>query len=440
MKGISGFPEWLPQEQRIVDHILGVIREIFELYGFGSVETPAVEKVDTLLSKGDDHEIYGLYRLADPQGGRQRDLALRFDLTVPLARYVAQYGGELCFPYKRYHIGPVWRGERPQAGRYRQFTQCDIDIVGQEELPLAYDGEVIAVMQQVFSALHLNDFILRLNNRKIFFGLMASFGLENMKAGEVLRILDKVGKLSLADILQLLQLQALPKTLLQILMDMASGARSSDLQELRSLCDHREFQQGITELEEVMDVADEFGAAQNMTVDLSLVRGLSYYTGTLYEGTLKSHPSLGSVCGGGRYGNLVERLAASQKSFPGVGASLGISRLLSILMQKEVFRGLRLTPAWVLVTCQDRQSRSAYLKLSRLLRDGGIATEIYLDQKSLKAQMKYADKKGFPFVVVANTQELEGEVVVLRDLRQKSQQRVNWNELVEVIEKKIAEQ
>lgn len=440
MKGISGFPEWLPQEQRIVDHILGVIREIFELYGFGSVETPAVEKVDTLLSKGDDHEIYGLYRLADPQGGRQRDLALRFDLTVPLARYVAQYGGELCFPYKRYHIGPVWRGERPQAGRYRQFTQCDIDIVGQEELPLAYDGEVIAVMQQVFSALHLNDFILRLNNRKIFFGLMASFGLENMKAGEVLRILDKVGKLSLADILQLLQLQALPKTLLQILMDMASGARSSDLQELRSLCDHGEFQQGITELEEVMDVADEFGAAQNMTVDLSLVRGLSYYTGTLYEGTLKSHPSLGSVCGGGRYGNLVERLAASQKSFPGVGASLGISRLLSILMQKEVFRGLRLTPAWVLVTCQDRQSRSAYLKLSRLLRDGGIATEIYLDQKSLKAQMKYADKKGFPFVVVANTQELEGEVVVLRDLRQKSQQRVNWNELVEVIEKKIAEQ
>ncbi|MBI1954293.1 MAG: histidine--tRNA ligase, partial [Proteobacteria bacterium] len=359
---ISGFPEFLPHEQLAFNRIVEIIRNKFELYGFSPLDTPAVEKTSTLLAKGSDHEIYGLYRLSGDEGTSKKDLALRFDLTVPLARYVAQHHGRLTFPYRRYHIAPVWRGERPQAGRYRQFYQCDIDIIGEGELSLTHDGEVLSVIYEIFNAIGLQRFIIKINNRSILTSLIKDFGIAEDNVANVLRIIDKAEKISKDQWKAELSAQGLKSSDILFLMNLLSMSMSNKewLTYLKTLSRSSEFITGIEELEQVLEGAQRFGVPDDyIQITPSLARGLSYYTGTVYETKLLDYPELGSVCGGGRYGNLTQTFI--NKKFPGVGISIGISRLISKLIEIGLVKTNSQTPASILVTTQNRNLMTYYI-------------------------------------------------------------------------------
>ncbi|CAL7963586.1 Histidine--tRNA ligase [Alphaproteobacteria bacterium] len=434
LNNISGFPEFLPRDQIAFNRTVEIIRRQFELYGFTPLDTPVVERISTLLAKGNDSEIYGIHRLADVDGAEKKDLALRFDLTVPLARYVAQHYGNLTFPYRRYHIAPVWRGERPQAGRYRQFYQCDIDIIGDGALSLIHDAEVLSVIYNVFRAIGLTRFIIKINNRYILTGLIKAFGISEGNISPIMRTIDKAEKIT-SDILQSeLISQGLSMSDAGVIVDITSRQMSNAewIRYLKALCTNEEFVTGISELQEVLHNTQAFGIPNSfLQIAPALARGLNYYTGTVSETRLLDYLELGSVCGGGRYANLAGTF--SSKQLPGVGFSIGISRLIPKLIEAGIIKAEAETPARVLITTQNPDFMLQYIQMAKILRDSDINTELYLARKSLGAQMKYANKKGVDFAIIADKAEFDAGQIILRYMASGAQSTATIEDAINII-------
>ncbi|MET4059134.1 histidyl-tRNA synthetase [Arthrobacter sp. UYP6] len=399
---LSGFPEWLPQERLVELHVLDVLRRTFELHGFSNIETRAVETVGQLLRKGEiDKEVYALSRLQAEEGEASgkvdpNSLALHFDLTVPFARYVVENAGHLAFPFRRYQIQKVWRGERPQEGRAREFTQADIDVVGDGELPFRYDVELALVIAEALGALPIPDFLIRVNNRKLAEGFYRGIGLQDT-AG-VLRSIDKLEKIGAARVAQLLQ-EELGATAEQAdaALKLAS-IRTEDVsfvEQVRALGITNELlEEGLDELSQVIAEAVK-RAPGRVVADLSIARGLDYYTGTVYETVLVGHESLGSICSGGRYDSLASK---GSRKFPGVGLSIGVTRLVMRILSQNFAEANRSVPTAVLVALAHDDSWSAAQDIAADLRGRGIPVEVAAKAEKFGKQIKYADRRGIPFV------------------------------------------
>lgn len=395
---MSGFPEWLPAQRALENVVLETCRDVFELHGFASIETRAVETLETLLQKGEiDKEVYGVRRLNDPNTGPERvedALALHFDLTVPFARYVVENAGKLEFPFRRHQIQKVWRGERPQDGRYREFLQADIDIVGRDALPFSADTEAPLVMAEFFArleALGLPRIFVRVNNRKVCEGFYRGLGFD--KPLDVLRIVDKLDKIGPEKVGFLLneKLGATPEQIASCMeLTLIKGEDDSVIDAVRALgVEHELLDEGLQELGEVLSAAN--GVLQ---ADLSIARGLDYYTGTVFESTMVGYESLGSVCSGGRY----DKLATDGRfTYPGVGISVGISRILGPLFAAG-YTMSRSVPTCVYVALTNDDERGAATKVAATLRKRGIPAQVSASAEKFGKQIKFADKRGIPFV------------------------------------------
>ncbi|WP_314302106.1 histidine--tRNA ligase [Kocuria palustris] len=415
---LSGFPEWLPQERLVELHVLDTLRETFELHGFSSIETRAVETVDQLLRKGEiDKEVYGVSRLQEDEDGgpKEGQLALHFDLTVPFARYVVDNAGHLNFPFRRYQIQKVWRGERPQEGRAREFTQADIDVVGDGALPFRYDVEMALVIIDALSKLPIPEFVLRVNNRKLAEGFYRGIGLHDAPA--VLREIDKLEKIGAQAVAaNLIENVGATQEQADAALKLAS-IRTEDasfVEQVRALGVQDELlDEGLAELEEVVAEAVR-RAPGKLVADLSIARGLDYYTGTVYETVLVGHEKLGSVCSGGRY----ESLASSGKrTFPGVGLSVGVTRLVSRILSQGLAEASRSVPTAVLISLVDEDSWSEAQDVAQQLRSRGISCEVSASAAKFGKQIRHADRRGIPFVWFSNRDESGAVTHEVKDIR-----------------------
>ena len=424
-QSIGGFPEWLPEEKLVEERCLAIIREEFQRFGFTPIETPAVERQEILTAKGIvEKEIYALSRLAAGEGeDPATDLALHFDLTVPLARYVAQHFNRLTFPFRRYQIQKVWRGERPQAGRFREFYQCDIDIIGNGSLSALADAELPVVIQRIFSRIGVGPFAVRLNNRRVLQGFLESVGLPADRFPAALKAIDALEKIGEDAVVEALERDTGLDAAAARSVVSFTGRPIASPAELDGLADGDLYAQGVRELTEVVDGMTALGMpADAYRIDLSIARGLDYYTGTVYETELVDRPEVGSICSGGRYDNLAT--AFTRQRLPGVGISIGLTRMLARLLEAGVLKPAAATPATVLVTTMDRSRLADYLAMARALRQAGIDTEVYTEPKKLGDQFKYADRKGFRFAVVAGADEFAADTVQVKDLASGEQQTV----------------
>ena len=394
---LSGFMELLPAPQQQLERMMDILRKTYALYGFTPLDTPVIEASEVLLAKGGGETEKQIYRF---QKG-DADLALRFDLTVPLAKYVALHGGDLSFPFRRYQIGKVYRGERAQRGRFREFYQADIDIIGDGKLDIANEAEIPSIIYQTFTRLGLKRFQIRVNNRKILNGFYAMLGLTE-QSGDIMRTVDKLDKIGPDKVRGLLtgELGLTEAAAGDILRFIAiTGSNQEVLTALEGYRDRNEvFDAGLTELETVVKYLAAFGVPEeNFAVDLTIARGLDYYTGTVYETTLLDHPEIGSVCSGGRYDNLAEYY--TDRQLPGVGISIGLTRLFYVLGEQKMLNPqLPTAPADVLILPMTAELTPA-IQLSTRLRAAGVRTQLYTEQKKFKAKMNYADKIGVPYVV-----------------------------------------
>ncbi|WP_417373625.1 histidine--tRNA ligase [Glutamicibacter protophormiae] len=395
---LSGFPEWLPAERVVEQHVLDTLRRTFELHGFANIETRAVETRAQLLRKGEiDKEVYGLSRLAaEDEKNDPNALALHFDLTVPFARYVVENAGHLAFPFRRYQMQKVWRGERPQDGRFREFTQADIDVVGEGTLPFSYDVELALTIADALSALPIGDFRLRVNNRKLAEGFYRGLGLEDPDA--VLRAIDKLEKIG-GDAVAKILMEEVGATREQADAALAlAKIRTMDtsfVEQVRALgVQHELLDTGLDELTQVIAAASRRAPGKVMA-DLSIARGLDYYTGTVYETVLVGHESLGSICSGGRYESLASK---GKKTYPGVGLSIGVTRLVSRILAEETVTAARSVPSVVYVTLANEDSWHEAQDVAAALRARGIACEVASSAEKFGKQIKYADRRGIPFV------------------------------------------
>ncbi|MGP5381093.1 histidine--tRNA ligase [Glutamicibacter arilaitensis] len=395
---LSGFPEWLPAERAVEQHVLDTLRHVFELHGFANIETRAVETRAQLLRKGEiDKEVYGLSRLAaEDDKNDPNALALHFDLTVPFARYVVENAGHLAFPFRRYQMQKVWRGERPQDGRFREFTQADIDVVGDGTLPFSYDVELALTIADALSALPIGDFRLRVNNRKLAEGFYRGLGLADPDA--VLRAIDKLEKIG-DDAVAKILVEEVGATAEQAAAALALAkirtVDTSFVEQVRALgVTHELLDTGLDELSQVIEAASKRAPGKVMA-DLSIARGLDYYTGTVYETVLVGHESLGSICSGGRYESLASK---GKKNYPGVGLSIGVTRLISRILAEEVVTASRSVPSVVYVTLANDESWHEAQDVASALRERGIACEVAASAEKFGKQIKYADRRGIPFV------------------------------------------
>jgi histidyl-tRNA synthetase len=393
---ISGFPEFLPSDRIVEQYFLDTIRETFELHGFASIETRAVEPVERLSNQGEDadKEIYAVRRLA---AGADDDasLGLHFDLTVPFARYVLENSGKLAFPFRRYQIQRVWRGERPQEGRFREFTQADIDIVGDGTLPFHYEVELPLVIADAFSKLPIPPFRIQVNNRQIPEGFYRGLGIEDV--APVLRIVDKLDKIGPDKVTKLLTDEGLDAETAKQVLRLAeiSSTDASFVEQVRALgVQHEILDEGLERLAAIMTAANEH-APGLLVADLKIARGLDYYTGTVYETQLIGHESYGSICSGGRY----DALATDGKTtYPGVGISIGVSRLLARLFSHGLVKSSRSTPTAVLVALNNEDERGDAMRTAAVLRGRGIPVEVAPAAAKFGKQIKFADRRGIPFV------------------------------------------
>jgi histidyl-tRNA synthetase len=418
---ISGFPEWLPELRIAEQRLIGVIREQYELFGFAPISTPAVERMDVLLAKGGiQRQIYTLGRAAEDTD--ETALGLHFDLTVPLARYVAQHGDQLTFPFRRYQIQKVWRGERAQRGRFREFYQCDADIVGSGSLDPVYDAELAVLINAVFARLGVGDFVVHISNRKILQALCAAHGLDAGRTAEALRIVDKGGIGQPEATARALADNGFGAELAGAVADLLAGENLDEAAEV--LTKAGAATDGITELRAVVDACTQLGMpAHRLICDLAIARGLDYYTGTVYETFVRGHERWGSVCSGGRYDDLASFF--TKRTHPGVGISIGLTRLLDLLVQSGHVHAEASTPARVLVTMLDRERFFArYLDLARQLREAGVPTDVYLQPDALRDQLAYAAAKGFAYAIIAGEREFTTGTVALRNLRTRAQEQV----------------
>lgn len=432
-KPISGFPEFLPAEQIRFNAIMEVIRRNYERVGAVPIETPAVERIETLTAKGNDKEIYALRRLAAEVGDDGKDLALRFDLTVPMARFVVQHAGHLSFPFRRYQMQPVWRGERPQAGRYRQFHQCDIDVVGDGALGLINDAEMPVVIERIFTELAIGRFVISVNNRKILTGFLASVGLSSdSEVNAALKVVDSIEKVGTERTQAQLSALGISAAGIDRLITFFSVKLGPDdtLAFLQEHIANDTMRVGVEELRTVVGYMRQMGMSEeHFRIDPSIARGLDYYTGTVYETRLVDHPGLGSICSGGRYDKLLRTLGAD-RDLPGVGISIGLTRLFPRLVQAGVLTVGPATVAPILVTTMIPEQLPLYLQFGATLRQAGINTEIYTEPKNLSTQMKYANRKGFSLVLIAGEHEIATGTVLLRRLADGEQVQVPQSDLI----------
>ena len=429
---LSGFMELLPRQQVLMESIMSTLRETYSLYGFTPLDTPVIEASEILLAKGGGETEKQIYRFTKGDS----DLSLRFDLTVPLAKYVALHYNELAFPFRRYQIGKVYRGERSQRGRFREFYQADIDVIGDGKLDIANEAEIPAIIYQTFSRLGLKRFQIRVNNRKILNGFYAMLGLSE-KSGDVMRTVDKLEKIG-------------PEKVKSILMDDFSvseenadailtfiaikGSNSQVLEALGSYRGKNElFDLGLDELSTVVKYLSAFGVSEeNFAVDLTIARGLDYYTGTVYETMMLDHPEIGSICSGGRYDNLAEYY--TDKVLPGVGISIGLTRLFYILNEQDMLNQDRNTaPADVLILPMT-EDLSPAVELSTKFRAAGVRVQLYTEQKKFKAKMNYADKIGVPYVVFLGEDEIKDGVVACKDMVSGEQTKLGFEETLERVQ------
>ncbi|PSK89149.1 histidyl-tRNA synthetase [Murinocardiopsis flavida] len=396
---ISGFPEWTPQirstEQRWLDHI----RAGFERYGFASVETPSVESLEALTSKGEtSQEVYTLHRLqADPADDTDARLGLHFDLTVPLARYVAQHFNDLVFPFKRYQMQRVWRGERPQEGRFREFTQCDIDVINIDQVPLHFDAELPRIVHEVLTGLGIPAWTISLNNRKVLQGFYEGLGIGDPVA--VIRAVDKLHKIGEDGVAAILTERAgLAAEQVKGCLELAriKGADSSVADEIAGLgVGSALLDEGLAELRYVLDELADLPAG-SVVADMSIARGLDYYTGTVYEAAFDDDPGFGSICAGGRYEDLAGQFI--RRRLPGVGISIGLTRIFAKLVAEGRVAEGRMCPTDVLVAVPSAERRGEALDTAARLRERGFNTEVYHQAAKIGKQVQYASRKGIPFV------------------------------------------
>ena len=396
--------ELLPAPQVQMERIMQVLRETYALYGFYPLDTPLIESSEVLLAKGGGETEKQIYRFTKGDS----DLSLRFDLTVPLAKYVAQHYGELTFPFRRFQIGKVYRGERAQRGRFREFYQADIDIIGDGALDILNEAEIPAIIYDTFTRLGLHRFRIRVNNRKVLNGFFAILGLSE-QAGDVLRTIDKLDKIGADKLAFLEQYRGRNET----------------------------FDLGLDELRTVVGYLPAFGVPEeNFELDLTIARGLDYYTGTVYETVLLDHPEVGSICSGGRYDDLAGYY--TNKSLPGVGISIGLTRLFYILQEQNMISDAVLTaPADVLILPMT-DDLSAAVALASMLRAGGLRVQLYSEKKKFKAKIGYADKLGIPFVIFLGEDEIAQHVCALKNMATGVQEAVTQETALETIRAEIA--
>ncbi|MCI5064186.1 histidine--tRNA ligase [bacterium] len=398
-KGISGFPEWLPEQKRLEDELIRRVRALYESHGFVAIETPAVELIETLTSKGVvDKEIYALRRLA-AEGESEAELGLHFDLTVPFARYVAAHFNDLVFPFKRYQLQKVWRGERPQKGRFREFYQFDIDIVARDTLPLACDAEVISVLGKALLALEIGTPRLKLNNRKLLVGYYEGLGVPETEIPAVISIIDKLEKIGEGEAARLLSELPLGDSERQRILEFSTHRiAGADFKSFVEGCDlgSELAEEGAEELVTILALVPE-QLLPYIEVQLQIARGLDYYTGTIVESEIVEHPEFGSVGSGGRYEDLVSKYLS--KKVPGVGVSLGLTRIMDLILRNDLLPLPSQSPCRVLVTVLNEAERPAAESFGESLRSEGVSTEVFFRSPKLGKQIDYAHKKGIPYVV-----------------------------------------
>lgn len=429
---LPGFMELLPQDQILFNNMYDTIRKVYERFGFLPIDTPTIELSEVLLAKAGGETEKQIYRFNKGDS----DLSLRFDLTVPLARYTAEHFNDLVFPFKRYQMSKVFRGERPQKGRFREFYQCDIDVIGQEDLDLIFDAEIPTVIYNVFQELNIGKFTIRINNRKILNGFFTALNLEE-QASDILRIIDKIDKIGADEVTkELLEFNIDSDTVNKIMNFIAiKGTNDEVLNSLRNLSiESEQFNLGIEELEAVINGLRDFNVPEDyFKVDLTIARGLDYYTGTVYETILDDYPRLGSVCSGGRYENLTGYY--TEQKLPGIGISIGLTRLFSQLKEIELIENSKRSLTQVLVIPFDKKDIRYTLSLASKIREAGINTDVYYQNKGMKQKMKYADRLDIPYVVLIGEDEVNANKAMLKNMLTGEQQLLTVEEIIEQLTK-----
>lgn len=410
---LPGFMELLPNEQILFNQMMEKIENSYKKFGFLPIDTPIIELSEVLLAKAGGETEKQIYRF----NRGDTDLSLRFDLTVPLAKYVAKNYGNISFPFRRYQIGKVYRGEKAQKGRYREFYQCDIDIIGDETLDVINDAELPAVIYSTFKGLGFDDFTIKINNRKILNGLYESIG-QKENSVEIMRIIDKIEKIGEEKVKsELRELQLTDESIKQIIdFIKIDGTTDEKLQKLKTLgIENEVYKNGIEELEQVVKYIRQFKIPENnFTVDLTIARGLDYYTGTVYETFLNEYRELGSICSGGRYENLAENY--TDKKLPGVGISIGLTRLFYKLNELNIIKADKKSISDIIIIPMT-ENLEVPLELATELRNIGINTEVYLNNKKLKAKMKYANKLEIPYVIVIGDDEIQSGKIKVKNMQ-----------------------
>ena len=431
-KTLPGFMELLPEKQILFNQMKEKIQKSYEKFGFLPIDTPIIEMSDVLLAKAGGETEKQIYQFEKGDN----NLSLRFDLTVPLAKYVAEYYNELAFPFRRYQIGKVYRGERPQKGRFREFYQCDIDIIGDGELSIINDAELPAVIYNTFKELGFNNFTICINNRKILNGLFIALNQKENSA-EIMRIIDKIEKIGKDKVIECLKdinvdIDSINKMMAFIETD---GTTDEKLVKLEAIeIENEEFKNGVEELKEVVKYVRSFGVPEeNFKIDLTISRGLDYYTGTVYETFLNDYRQIGSVCSGGRYENLAGYY--TEKKLPGVGISIGLTRLFYVLNELNAIKEDKKSIADVLIISMVEDMTKA-TEIAKVLRDNNIATNVYLEDKKIKAKFKYADRLSIPYTIVIGEDEIANNVVALKNMTTGEQQTLKLEDAIETIKNK----
>lgn len=427
-KVLPGFMELLPDNQIVFEDFKAKIKSSYEKFGFIPLDTTIIEKTETLLAKAGGETEKQIYSFTKGDN----NLSLRFDLTVPLARYVADHFNDLNFPFKRYSIGKVYRGEKPQKGRFREFYQCDIDIIGKDSLSIVNDAEILNVIVNTFNALNLGDITIRINNRKILNGFFEEYNLQKLSI-EILRIIDKKEKTSEEQLIKEFSELNIKASIINKILGFINieGDNKTIIKNLSKLkIKNNTFLLGIKELDEVLKYSEDFGISDKVQIDLSIARGLDYYTGTVYETKLNKYPKIGSVCSGGRYDNLAS--CYTDKKLPGVGASIGLTRLFDQLLNNNIIKAKTSSISKVLIVSMINDISYA-LKLSSSLRKEDINTEVYFENDKFKKKLSYADKLKIPNVIIIGEDEIRDNIFTLKDMKTGTQSKLSLEDLIKVL-------
>lgn len=428
-KTLPGFMELLPNEQVLFNQMMDKIRKVYEKYGFLPLDTPIVELSDVLLAKAGGETEKQIYRFTKGDN----DLSLRFDLTVPLAKYVAINYNNLAFPFRRYQLGKVYRGERPQKGRYREFYQCDIDIIGDGELNIINDAELPKIIYSIFKEFDIGEFTIYINNRKILNGLFEYLGLIS-EAPEVMRIIDKLDKIGIENVVLTLKDLNISDEKINQIVDFINidGTNDDKIRKLNELNINNDmFKEGLNELTQVVKFMRLFEIPENnFSIDLKIARGLDYYTGTVYETFLNDYRSLGSICSGGRYDNLAEYY--TKQKLPGVGISIGFTRLFYQLNELNIIKSNKKSISDVLVISMD-ENIDKCIEVANMLRDKDINAQVYFDNKKIKNKIKYAEKLNIKYIIIIGEEERENNILTLKNIETGEQQKLVFDNIVEIL-------